>query len=100
MAGKGIWIPCVILAVVWLFHILCFTLLVTKIPTKRFRPPADHLLDVFRREHHGKAEGRRILFGFRRFFIAFHHFAFEFFGIFRFLDFLLLGPSYGRAAHA
>ena len=34
MARKGIWIPCVILAVVWLAHILYFTLRVKTIPAK------------------------------------------------------------------
>ena len=34
MARKGIWIPCVILAVVWLSHILYFTLRVKTIPAK------------------------------------------------------------------
>lgn len=34
MARKGIWIPCVILAIVWLAHILCFTLRVKTIPAK------------------------------------------------------------------
>ena len=32
MARKGIWIPCIILAVVWLAHILYFTLRVKTIP--------------------------------------------------------------------
>lgn len=34
MARKGIWIPCVILAIVWLVHILYFTLRVKTIPEK------------------------------------------------------------------
>ena len=34
MARKGIWIPCVILAVVWLMHILYFTLRVKTLPAK------------------------------------------------------------------
>jgi len=34
MARKGIWIPCVILAIVWLAHILYFTLRVKTIPAK------------------------------------------------------------------
>ena len=34
MARKGIWIPCVILATVWLMHILYFTLRVKTIPAK------------------------------------------------------------------
>ncbi len=34
MARKGIWIPCVILAIVWLMHILYFTLRVKTIPAK------------------------------------------------------------------
>ena len=34
MARKGIWIPCVILAIVWLVHILYFTLRVKTIPAK------------------------------------------------------------------
>ena len=34
MARKGIWIPCVILAIVWLAHILYFTLRVKTIPEK------------------------------------------------------------------
>lgn len=32
MARKGIWIPCIVLAVVWLAHILYFTLRVKTIP--------------------------------------------------------------------
>ena len=34
MARKGIWIPCVILAIVWLAHILYFTLRIKTIPEK------------------------------------------------------------------
>jgi len=34
MARKGIWIPCVILAIVWLAHILYFTLRVKTLPAK------------------------------------------------------------------
>ena len=34
MARKGLWIPCVILAIVWLAHILYFTLRVKTIPSK------------------------------------------------------------------
>ena len=34
MARKGIWIPCVILVIVWLAHILYFTLRVKTIPEK------------------------------------------------------------------
>ncbi len=34
MARKGIWIPCVILAIVWLAHILYFTQRVKTIPAK------------------------------------------------------------------
>ena len=32
MARKGVWIPCIILAVVWVGHILYFTLCVKTIP--------------------------------------------------------------------
>jgi len=32
MARKGIWIPCIILAVVWIAHILCFGFRVKTIP--------------------------------------------------------------------
>ena len=34
MARKGIWIPCVILVIVWLAHILYFTLRVKTLPAK------------------------------------------------------------------
>ncbi len=32
MAGKGIWIPCIILAVVWIAHIIYFGFRVKTIP--------------------------------------------------------------------